>query len=199
MLSTKLDEVLKSKQPLQEQMNEYFAFADQMAAKLGWVKPGALTPASENPQLSLEIARLHIEDARAQREHERQIEKDRREWDLKLIELKDKRELDKAKQEQDAKKTDMILTAPQTLGAAIAQGLIEHGRGGGAPAIPQTKLHTVSAGEGEAGQFYCPECETGVAIGPTTAAANCINCGASFKIERVPSTGPEPPKSKKGK
>lgn len=194
MLSEKLDDVLKSKKPLQEQMDEYFVFADQMAGKMGWVKPGAITPSSENPQISLEIARLHIEDARAAREHDRQMEKDKRDWDLRIMELSDKREYDKAKLEQEGKKSDAIFQAPQLFGAALAQGLAERAGGGtGSPGAisqqqPGPQTFKFKAPEGESGEVDCPVCHTPVGIGPHSDLAECVNCNTKFKIERVPAT-----------
>jgi hypothetical protein len=201
MLTDKMDELSKSKRPMAEQMNEYFAFADEMAAKMGWVKPGALAPASDNPQISLEIARLQIEDARAQREHERQMDRDKREWDLKIMELNDKRDVEKAKLAQQEKRDNMIFTAPQAIGGAIAQGLIDHTKGKGTQQpvsqqatqrAPQTqqKGYKIQAAQGESNEFACPGCNEPVAFGPTSNNAVCVNCGSEFKIERGE---PQPP------
>lgn len=121
------------------------------------------------------------------------MEKDRRDWDLKIIELKDTREFKKAELDQKGRRDDMLFTAPQTIGAALAQGLIDHAKGGGAPigggiqgqpGAPQTFKGRTA--EGESGEIECPKCHALVGVGPTTTAATCAWCHSQFELERVP-------------
>jgi hypothetical protein len=204
MLSQKLDEVLSSKQGLQQQMDEYFGFADQVAQKMGYQKPGMTTPASENPQIALEIAKMQIESAERQRAHEIQMEKDRREWDLKLKQMDMDNRFKERELELQEKRNEQIFSFPEVIGGAIAKGLIDRGAGqggsqggriggrGSAQSRPEEPY--VRVGEGRGGSFECPSCHSEVGVGPTTTEAACVNCNRKFPVIRIPAhAGPPPP------
>lgn len=196
MMSTKLDEVLQSRKNPQAQMEEYFSFADQMAEKMGWVKPGALQPASDNPQIALELAKIHLDDAHRQREHESKLAREAREWDMEKIKLNDSRAFETRKLDIEERKTDMLLAAPQTIGAAIIRGAMD--RGGGSGRIEQErKDYRIEMSEGQGGEVQCPHCATkgkdiNVGVGPTTTMAQCVGCNTQYPVVRL-AANPEPP------
>lgn len=186
MMLDKLEELKTSQKPFSEQAREFFSFAEEAAKTLGFEKP-SVQPVSENPQIALEIARLNIEDAHREREFQQQQAKDKREWDLKLIELDDNRDFKKAELAQKARRDEALFTTPQTIGAAIARGLAEREQGGAAPAVsPGPQTHKVRAGVGDAGEIECPLCHKMVGIGPDSVLVNCVSCNSKFDIERVP-------------
>lgn len=189
MLSGKLDDVLNSRKSPQDQMTEYFAFADQMGEKMGWVKPGTLQPASENPQIALELAKIHIEDAHRQREHEAKLAQDKRDWDLKMIELGDTRAHNAALLAIEEKKTDLLMSAPSVLGAALIKGAMDRD-GGGTPV--EKKTWGITMTEGESGEVECPNCHIPVGVGPTTTTATCVGCKTPYPVTRLPAKTKEP-------
>ena len=193
ILLDKLEELKKSQKPISEQFTEYFNFAEDLAKKMGFERPSTGQPQSDNPQIALEIARLNIEDARAAREHERQLEKDKRDWDLRIMELNDNRAIEQAKLAQQGKRDDALFSAPATIGAALAQGLVDRQGEGGIKQQPGPQTFKFQATEGDSGEVDCPVCAsrgtpTKVGIGPHSDLAECVNCNTKFKIERVPAT-----------
>jgi hypothetical protein len=192
VMSQKLDEVLQSKQGLQQQFEEYFGFADQIAAKLGYQKPGMTAPASENPQIALEIAKMHIDDAQKQREHERNLEKDKREWDLKLEEIRQQNAFDAAQLKLDQEKVGMLAQLPEAIGGIILKGAMDRAKGVGqvAQRAPQQKVYKIELGVGEANEFECPNCKSAIAVGPSSVTARCLKCNTQYPIERVQTGSP---------
>jgi len=185
MLLNKLDELKQSQKPFADQAKEFFAFAQEAATMLGFEKPNAVKPASEDPKIALELAKMNLELEKWKMEQEAKREQDKFDREIKLLEVKENRVIEKEKLAQQAKRDDMLFTAPQTLGAAIAQGLLGQ-REGAAPvdrSEPQT--HKVTAGVGESGETVCPNCQAKVGIGPTTARATCVGCGDIFDVERI--------------
>lgn len=193
MVTEKLDEVLKSRKSPQEQFTEYFAFADQMAEKMGWVKPGTLPPASDNPQIALELAKINIEAAQRQQEHERQLAKDKREWDLELIKLNDTRTNEARKLDLEEKRTEMFMAAPQALGAALIRGAMDREGGGAAREVTQQPEHRIEMSEAQSGEVECPTCQTLVGVGPTTTVAECVKCHTKYPVVRFAAQEPKPP------
>lgn len=189
ILLDKLEELKGSQKPLSEQFTEYFNFAEDLAQKMGFERPGTARPQSENPQIALEIAKINAESAQRDREFQLQLKESERKWDLEMIKLKDGREIEKAKLQQQAKRDDALFTAPQMLGAALAQGLAN--QPGLANQGGQQELK-ITAGVGDSGTIDCPFCHSPIGIGPTTVAAQCVGCNRQFKIERVPVTEPQP-------
>ena len=202
MMSAKLDEVLKSRMGAQQQFDEYFTFVDTLASKLGYQRPGLTTPASENPQIALEVVKLQLADAQKQREHEWQLEKDKREWDLKMEEIRETRAYNQAQLDLDRQKSSMLAQLPETLGGAILKGAMD--RSGHPSRVTQTgqrpatqqKAYKVRLGVGEANEFECPHCKeagvtSGISVGPTSVTARCLTCNSQFPIERV-EPGPQP-------
>lgn len=79
----------------------------------------------------------------------------------------------------------------ETIGRAIGKGMQEGSRqpGGSPGAIAGQskagpKLYQMEAFENETGEFDCPNCQTRVAVGPTTTEAQCVECESKFTITR---------------
>lgn len=196
MLLEKLEELKGSQKPILEQFQEYFNFAEQM----GFQRPGVTQPQSENPQIALEIARINAESAQRQREWELQMEDSRRKWDLEMIKLKDNQDLERAKLAQQAERDKALMNAPQLIGAALAQGLIDQAKGGAAPQqviqSQQEKPFVITAAPGDTGEIECPYCHTAMAIGPTSVISKCVGCNREYPIERVAPGEPVPKEEK---
>ncbi len=132
-----------------------------------------------------ELRRMAREDKRADREFQRQLNKDA-----------DDREADKVERARLEKRDEMFANAPKVLGSAIAQGYLasaSKGEGGGiteaanqgAKASQGNQGYQVEAGWGENGQVECPNCHQPVAIGPTARVALCANCSGKLSIVRI--------------
>ena len=84
ILLEKFDELRASQKPLSQQFEEYFSFADKVAEKMGFQKPGATKPASEDPRIALELAKLNLDGAREDRKFQLEMDERKRQWDIKL-------------------------------------------------------------------------------------------------------------------
>ncbi len=127
---------------------------------------------------SVELKRMSREEKRADREFQRQLNKD-------VLEREDK----KIEREQADKRFEMLANAPKVVGAALAQGFMASGANGGevteqAGTGKQGGQH-IEAGIGEALEGDCPNCEKPIAIGPTARQAECANCGFKVPIKRT--------------
>lgn len=184
ILLDKIAELKGSQKPIGEQFKEYFEFAKEM----GFERPSVTQPQSDNPQIALEIAKLNAESAQKDREFQLQLKESDRKWDMEIMKMNDSRAIEQAKLAQQAKRDDALFQAPQAIGAALAQGLVDRKGGGGIrreqPGSPQT--FKFQAAEGESGEVECPMCHTPVGIGPHSDLAECVNCNTKFTIERVP-------------
>lgn len=197
ILIDKLDELKKSQKPISEQFTEYFNFAEDLAKKMGFERPATGQPQSDNPQIALEIAKINAESAQKDREWQLQLKESDRKWDMEIMKMNDSRAIEQAKLAQQGKRDDALFQAPQAIGAALAQGLVDRqgGRGirqeqpGSPPGSPQT--FKFQATEGESGEVDCPVCHTPVGVGPHSDLAECVNCNSKFTIERVPAVPAE--------
>lgn len=140
-----------------------------------------------DPSLQLEITKLQMDNARADREFQAKMEQDRRQWDLEKEKFQDNRYFKQQEAARQAKRDEMFANAPAVIGGAIAKGLMETGEGGVSGAPKGKAGQHVEAGVGEAGNFECSSCRQPVAIGPTAKSAVCSNCGTRFSIRRVES------------
>jgi len=127
-----------------------------------------------------ELRRMAREDKRADREFQRQLNRDA-----------EGREASKAEQARQDRRDEMFNKAPQVIGGALAQGILANQRGGGRvtqePPVetkPSKGKH-VEAGWGETGEVECPGCNQPIAIGPTARTAVCANCGERVPIRRT--------------
>jgi hypothetical protein len=191
ILLEKIEELKASQKPIHEQFMEYFSFAQSLAEKMGFAKPGTSQPQSENPQLALEIAKINAESAQKDREFQLQMEESKRKWELEMIKLKDGQDIERAKLAQAAERDKAILQAPQILGGAIAQGLLDRTQGGAShPATSKPETFRIQAGVDEAGTLDCPVCNSRgvpnqIGIGPTSKLVTCVGCNSQFEIVRI--------------
>lgn len=132
---------------------------------------------------NIELKRMSREDKRADREFQRQLNRDA-----------DERAGKKIEQEREAKREDMFAKAPQMIGGAIAHGLMANqgkGEGVAEEASSETKepkgkqAKHVEAGWGDSGEVECPSCNQPIAIGSTARTAVCANCGERVPIRRI--------------
>lgn len=165
---------------------------------------GSLRGGSQiDPSIQLEITKLEMENARAEREFKAKMEQDRRDWDLKFEALHDDKLFKRATLAQEAKKEERSRefwdNLPKTLGGAMGAGILaKQGKGGGvaqaqgptqepteeAPSEPQAGRFA-EAGWGESGEVECPGCSQPIAIGPTARTAICANCNEKLSIRRI--------------
>jgi ribosomal protein L37AE/L43A len=202
ILTAKIDELAGSRKPMQQQMDEYFSFAGKMAEQMGWVKPGTVDPAAENPTIALEIVKINIEDAHRQREHESQLAKDKRDWELQIAKMNNENAFRERELAAQAKKDETIANALPVLGRAIAQGLVESAQGGGGGggggggegdvSQQSKKMYRIEIEEGKSGKTPCPHCKAEIEIDSTATIAKCSGCNTQFPVIRyaaVPETG----------
>lgn len=179
--------------PIWQQFKEMQSGLREMAESLGMEK----TTSGLDPAVQLELKKLDLQQAKEQRDFELRMEQDKRNWDLKLMELKDTREYQKAQLQQQARKDDMIANFPNMIGGAIAKGILEQGQGGvsspgGQQPSGQEKAYYVRFPEGQGGEVDCPHCHTAVGFGPTSTVAQCVGCNRQFPIQRVPAASAPP-------
>lgn len=189
MLSTQLQEALtKSAKSPQEAFSEYFDMAEMMGSKMGWAKPGATMPASDNPQIALELAKLGLESAREDRKFQMEMENSKRKWDMDMLEMKDNRTFKERELQLQEKKDQQLFTLPEIIGGAIAKGMREQGGPavGGGVQQQQRRTYKTTVEPGQAGHIECPECQNSVEITANARAAECQSCHTPFIIERKP-------------
>ena len=143
------------------------------------------TPAVGDSALQLEITKLEMANARAEREFQARLAQEARQWDLEKIKLEDDRYFRKQEAARQQRKDDMFANAPAAVGSAIAKGMMDAEGANSISKAPKSKVgQHVEAGVGESGEFECSSCGHPVAIGPTARAAICSNCETRFPIER---------------
>lgn len=194
LLLDKLEELKKSQKPWNEQLTEYLTFAETLATKLGFEKASAVRPASSDPHIALEIAKLDLERAREDRKFDLEMDDRKRTWDLKLIELKDTREFKTRELDMQEKKNEQFFAFPEIIGGAIAKGLIDRG---GVERTPPGSIsqqpppqYYITIGEGKTGTVACPHCKSPIGLGPTQASAQCIKCNSKFDVVRTQAAHP---------
>ena len=177
-------------------LSSQFQILTTIAEQMGFQKPSAQVG---DPRVQLEITKLEMDNARAEREFKEKMEQNRRDWDLQLERLRDDRDFKKQQLAQEEKKNEMFIKAPQVVGGAIAQGILaSRGKAGSGVTeeVRAPKKHHIEAGFGESGEVRCPSCGRPIAIGPTARVAVCTNCNERIPIkrgEKLPvSENPEP-------
>ena len=173
----------------------------KIAGVLGYAKPeaGGDMPAS----LRLQILKMEVDAKQAERQFEWDKMESERTWQLSLKKMEHEAALRQAEIANEEKKRNMFISPFESIGSAIARGLLDNGgrMGQGAPqpaaqpAGPATKrkksLHRLQANTGDAGEIECPECGEKVAIAPTARTAVCASCEAQFSIDRLAAPGAE--------
>lgn len=176
----------------------------KIAGALGYAKPeaGGEMPAS----LRLQILKMEVDAKQADRQFEWDKMESERTWQLTLKKMEHESALRAAEIANEEKKRNMFISPFESIGSAIARGLLDNGgrMAQGAPQIaaqpaqptgPTAKrkksLHRLQANTGDAGEIDCPECGEKVAIAPTARTAVCASCEAQFSIDRIPLPGEE--------
>uniref|UniRef100_A0A6M3MDZ4 Uncharacterized protein n=1 Tax=viral metagenome TaxID=1070528 RepID=A0A6M3MDZ4_9ZZZZ len=177
-------------------IQEYNGMMDVVKA-LGMGHPQA----SDNMSIQLDLKKMEFENTRelrkmmredkqADREFQRQLNRDADEREDKKANLEIKRAETAAAIQAEREKRSMFATPFETLGMAIAKGLVDSNGGisaeGRSPAKRKRSGKRLEVGEGESGVTECPECGEPVAIAPTARSAVCSSCDATFPIDRVP-------------
>lgn len=186
-MNEKLEEVRAGADPsaMIGQFKVLTKLSEEMASLKG-------TPAAGDASLQLEITKLQMDNARAEREFQARLAQEARQWDLEKMKLEDDRHFRQHEAARQQRKDDMFANAPAAVGEAWAKGMLAAEEAKNIPQAPKSKVgQHVEAGEGESGEFEC-SCGQPVAIGPTARSAICSNCGTRFPIERTkPELEPE--------
>ena len=90
----------------------------------------------------------------------------------------------------EREKSQMIANAIEMIGRAGGKAVLDGIRG-----APQEtgrvsgRITGIELPEGAGAEFPCPNCNSPMAVGPTSTLANCVGCKSQFPITRI-STGP---------
>jgi hypothetical protein len=169
------------------------AEAKAVAKELGYGPNGGSTG---NDMVAIELARLNNANAAAERDFRRQMETDRRNFEIKMEEIKNDREMRLAELGIKKQQGEMLASIPERIGEAIGRSIAGRGEGGEEPGTISSErqdtglaqhIYKVEAGVGESGAIDCPtqDCGSKVAVGPKATTAVCANCGSTFEITRV--------------
>ncbi len=161
--------------------------ARSMAEKLGY-QP--VNPAIQDASLQLQILKMNNDNAREAREFEWKMKQYDLERDARIQEIKDNNLVAMEKVKLERERNNMLASLPETIGGAIARGLLDSGNPGSVSRQPQRqagppKQYRVEAGIGQQGEIGCPNCQTMVAILPDTEVAICASCGAHLPVIRT--------------
>lgn len=190
-LQNKIDlmvEVMKQQvqQTKPQSITEQIKELNDLASVLGFQK---LDPGKGDITLQLEIIKLQNAEAHARREFEWQIEKDKRDWELRMKHQDSQTQIEFAKLKQGDERTALFASIPETIGRAAAAGFL-HSKGEATDRPShQPPGGTIEASPGEFGVVECPGCKDEVAFGPTARQAVCAGCGAHFPIKRKVTEG----------
>lgn len=170
-----------------EQITEINSLAETMGFKK--ISADDSTPAT----IKLEMMRLEMDEKARGRDFERMMKADERNWQLKLKEIEIQMQSGAAKIQAEREKTSMFAAAPEVLGRAIGKAMLESKGQESSVAAPTQKRssYTIEAGDGDAGEFTCPECHGKIAISPTARTAVCPGCNIKIPIKRVNRRGDE--------
>lgn len=185
-------------------------FFEQYEEIMGMVnKLGALNPKEGNsdPKFQLEILKMNAQIAKDDREFKQQMRNDDRKWNLEMEKVAQERVADERKIQAERERNALFANSFKGIGAAVAAGLLETGKGAipSDSGITQQPLPTTSrpkrieADEGAAGEIKCPNCGTGIGVGPTSTQATCASCGLTLEVRRRPAKASQPePEEKDG-
>jgi multidrug efflux pump subunit AcrA (membrane-fusion protein) len=188
-LLTKIEELKGSKLTASQQLTDYITFFNTLSETFGLPKMGAKPPDTTphtDPHLTLELEKLKIENSQKQRDHEWKLQKDKQEWDLKLMAFDRDGKFKEKEMEMADKRTQQLFTIPEVIGGAIGKALLGREEGGQTTINQPAQSYRLDMLEGQSGTLDCPKCKTQVGIGPTQGSAQCIKCGTQFMIARKP-------------
>lgn len=189
MLMDKLNELKASRKPMEEQLDEYFGYAERLAQKLGFEKPQQQQTGAD-PRISIELEQMKLSAAREDREFQWRMEQDRRKWEVELKKLDVETAFKQKELDLKEKQYQMLASAPEVIGNAFARGIMERG-GGAAPSpqhvsqeAPRQQAYQVKLGAGSEATLACPTCQAEVSLGADTETAKCVSCNTPFIIDR---------------
>lgn len=169
-----------------EQITEINSLAETMGFKKVSADEG--TPAA----IRLDMMRLEMDEKARDRDFQRMMKADERNWQLKLEEIKINQQAGMAKIQAEREKTSMLAAAPEVIGRAIGKAMIEANANTKEPAAPpkqKRSTYTIEAGDGDAGEFACPECHGKIAVSPDARTAVCPGCNIRIPIKRIDRRG----------
>jgi len=189
-----LVEIRESRKPTPGILDQIDQIA-HMATALGYKKPEETEdlPAS----LRLQMMKMEMDMKQSERQFEWDKMQAEREWTLTLEKLKQESSIRSAELANEEKKRNMFISPFESIGAAVARGLLDNGGQQQEEPIqkqarnPQKKNYKLEANAGESGEIDCPECGEKVAIAPTARTAICASCDSKFSIDRIPAAGEE--------
>lgn len=170
----------------------------QVAEMIGYKKQQAGQPQDGNLQVQVMLKKMDYDAQERQRQHEWDMEKWRA--DQKRLERKDEGDLAVRREENQikARRDQIFAELPEKIGTAIGAAIVAASREnftGGAVAgnyeapgkqAAQKSEQYFDAGVGEAGEVSCPQCESEIAISPTSTRASCASCGFDVPVRRIP-------------
>lgn len=186
-----------------ERMTSEWDALTKLAERFASVGRPQGTPSTGDPLIGLQLEKLRMEEARAEREFKVRFEQMQHENRMALMKFDDER---KFKLEELNIKRDqfgMLSKAPEVLGSAIASGLAAAANGHQEPEAPverreatvsqrpaaapasAPRAFAITAGVGEHGEAECPECNTKMAVGPDSTEAICSECSNHYPVKRV--------------
>ncbi len=179
-------------------MDEYNGMME-VAKALGMAHPQASNEMSTQLDLkkmefdnTRELRRMSREDKRADREFQRQLNKDAEDREDKKADREVQAATAAAAIQAEREKRNMWATPFETIGMALGKGLLDS-NGGVSADLDEQPQHKqkrskkrLEVDEGESGITNCPECGDPVAIAPTARSAVCSSCDAVFPIDRIP-------------
>ncbi|MDD5060772.1 MAG: hypothetical protein PHN44_00630 [Candidatus Marinimicrobia bacterium] len=188
-LSKQIGSGVSQKQP---SFIEQMAQIQELSKVLGYEKP---MPGIQDANLQIQMMKMQNDAAREAREFEWKMKQYDLEREMRLQEIREKSIIDLERVKLERDRNNMLASLPETIGGAIARGLLDSGNGAGnvvsnRPAPSQKtnsqKPYRVEAGEGQGGELPCPGCGAPIAILPTTEVAVCAKCGTRLPVVRVP-------------
>lgn len=170
-----------------------FEVLTKMAEKFGQIGRPQGTPSTGDPILMLKIEEIKLNAAREERRFQLEMEDIKRKNEIEMLRFQDDRTFRREELAQKRENMAMLAKAPEILGGAIAQGLMNMS-GGEAPiaarapaARPTNSVNKkITAGPGESGTVECPDCGELMAIPPDATQTICAGCSNTYPIQRTP-------------
>lgn len=182
----------RDERPLMEQFREQYGVLQELAKDMGLER----TAGGQDPQLTLQLAELQYKQAREDREFKRQMRNDDKRWQLEIKRMDAEQEARHAELQQQARRNDMIASAPAWLGNALGQAVrssAEEQLAQQAPGVNQAKAYQVKIPPMQGANLPCPNCGNEVAFGADTTLGRCIACGSQFRVLREAPPGQDMP------
>lgn len=176
----------------------------QIAGMLGYTKPDPASVAEQMPaSLQLQMLKMEMEEKGRTRQFEWDKIESQRNWEIQIkkLELESQGRRDEITLARE--KRSSIISPFESIGAAIARGWGDMGKGGGeetagpkvreraSPKKGKGKVHPLQAGMNDSGTIECPECQEPIAIAPKSKSAFCPSCEATLEIHRIEDKVPE--------